>query len=256
MRRFLLAAMLFGAATGAHAADMPDVPFLRGSFTDGLTSSRVNWQGYYVGGQAEYSSAIPKVPGNANADLQRTFVRPPTADYNWQPLGAARSFNNGFGAFAGYNAQFDDVVVGVEANYTHAGIRSVSDSVGYRYLVSNPFDFESLTHSTAIVKQSDFGSARLRGGYAVGCFLPYAFLGAGFGSQTIDRSVSAFPDPIAIATTSASKSKMVYGYTAGAGVDMMLIGGLFARAEYEYRRVTTDVESNVNTVRLGLGYKF
>jgi outer membrane immunogenic protein len=256
MRRFLLAAMLFGAATGAHAADMPDVPFLRGSFTDGLTSSRVNWQGYYVGGQAEYSSAISKVPGNANADLQRTFVRPPTADYNWLPLGAAHSFNNGFGAFAGYNAQFDDVVVGVEANYTHAGIRSVSDSVGYRYLVSNPFDFESLTHSTAIVKQSDFGSARLRGGYAVGCFLPYAFVGAGFGSQTIDRSVSAFPDPIAIATTSASKSKMVYGYTAGAGVDMMLIGGLFARAEYEYRRVTTDVESNVNTVRLGLGYKF
>jgi opacity protein-like surface antigen len=256
MRRFLLAAMLLGVASSAGAADMPDIPILRGSFTDGLTSSRANWQGYYVGGQAEYGSAISKVPGDANADLQRTFVRPPTADYNWQPLGMAHSFNNGFGAFAGYNAQFDDVVVGVEANYTHAGIRSITDSVGYRYLASNPFAFESLTHSTAIVKQSDFGSARLRGGYVVGCFLPYAFVGAGFGSQTIDRSVSAFPDPIAIATTSASKSKMVYGYTAGAGVDMMLIGGLFARAEYEYRRVTTDVETNVNTVRLGLGYKF
>jgi outer membrane immunogenic protein len=106
------------------------------------------------------------------------------------------------------------------------------------------------------VKQSDFGSARVRGGYVMGCFLPYAFVGAGFGSQTVDRSVSAFPDPIAIATTSASKSKMIYGFTAGGGVDMMLLGGLFVRAEYEYRRVTSDIETNVNTVRLGLGYKF
>jgi len=255
MRRLLLAAMMFGAVTGARAADMPDLPILRGSFSDG-PATRVNWQGWYVGGQAEYSSAIPKVPGNANADLQATFVRPPTAAYNWQPLGEPHSFNNGFGAFAGYNAQFDDVVVSLEANYTHAGIRSVANAVGYRYLKDDPFTFESLTNSTAIVKQSDFGSARVRAGYVMGCFLPYAFVGGGFGSQTIDRSVSAFPDPIAIARTSASKSKMIYGYTAGAGVDMMLIGGLFARAEYEYRRVTADVESNVNTVRLGLGYKF
>jgi len=36
----------------------------------------------------------------------------------------------------------------------------------------------------------------------------------------------------------------------------MLVGGLFARAEYEYRRITTNFESNVNTVRAGLGYKF
>jgi opacity protein-like surface antigen len=28
------------------------------------------------------------------------------------------------------------------------------------------------------------------------------------------------------------------------------------RAEYEYRRVTSDIETNINTVRAGLGYKF
>jgi len=27
-------------------------------------------------------------------------------------------------------------------------------------------------------------------------------------------------------------------------------------AEYEYRRVTSDIETNINTVRAGLGYKF
>ena len=52
MRRFLLAAAISGAVSGAQAADMPDLPFLRGAFTDGLTSAKVNWQGFYVGGQA------------------------------------------------------------------------------------------------------------------------------------------------------------------------------------------------------------
>jgi outer membrane immunogenic protein len=37
---------------------------------------------------------------------------------------------------------------------------------------------------------------------------------------------------------------------------VMVTGGLFLRAEYEYRRVTSDFESNINTVRAGLGYKF
>jgi len=36
----------------------------------------------------------------------------------------------------------------------------------------------------------------------------------------------------------------------------MLVGGLFVRAEYEYRRVTSDIETNINTVRAGIGYKF
>jgi len=48
----------------------------------------------------------------------------------------------------------------------------------------------------------------------------------------------------------------VYGYSLGFGVDIMLTGGLFARVEYEYLRVTSNFESNVNGVHVGLGYKF
>ena len=36
----------------------------------------------------------------------------------------------------------------------------------------------------------------------------------------------------------------------------MLVGGLFMRAEWEYQRVTSNVESDINTIRLGIGYKF
>ena len=40
MRRLLLVAVMCGAASGAQAADMPDLPFLRGSFTEGLSSAK------------------------------------------------------------------------------------------------------------------------------------------------------------------------------------------------------------------------
>ena len=254
MRRFLLVAVMCGAANIAQAADMPDLPFLRGGLTDGLISNKVNWQGYYIGGQASYGSVTSKVAPSANTDLQSSFGPPTGVGYNWQQLPNAHSNTTGFGGFFGYNSQWDDVVVGLEANYIHDGIRSISDSFGVRY--NADLSFQSLTHSTAVVKLSDFGSLRVRGGYVMGCFLPYLFVGTGFGGQTVDRTISAFPYPVLPGTSAASKTKLVYGYSAGAGLDVMLVSGLFMRAEYEYRRVTSDIESNINTVRLGLGYKF
>src|SRR5262245_33970204 len=120
MRRFMLVAAMLGSVSAAQAADMPDLPILRGAFTDGLTSSRTNWQGYYIGGQADYGTITSKISPSINADMQATFVSPgPT--YNWQPLTAAPSTSAGYGAFAGYNGQWDDVVLGIEANYSHFG---------------------------------------------------------------------------------------------------------------------------------------
>src|SRR3974390_256213 len=66
MRRFLLLAMICGAVSGAHAADLPDMPILRG--TQGLSTPTVNWQGFYVGGQAGYGSSSEYFNGS-NANL-------------------------------------------------------------------------------------------------------------------------------------------------------------------------------------------
>jgi opacity protein-like surface antigen len=247
------AVVMCGAVSTAQAADMPDLPILRGAFTDGLTSSRPNWQGYYVGGQADWGSITSKVSPAVNSDLRATFVTPGPA-YTWAPVTYPKGSNGGFGAFAGYNSQWDDVVIGVEANYIHFGFKNTSAGAGYTYNGSN--SIIATTYNGATVSVSDFGSLRLRAAYAVGCFLPYAFIGGGVGSQTIDRFAAAYPAPVLTATTSASKTKLVYGYSAGVGFDVMLVGGLFARAEYEYQRVTADFESNINTVRAGLGYKF
>ncbi|WP_061020562.1 porin family protein [Bradyrhizobium sp. CCH5-F6] len=253
MRRLLLAAAMLGTVSAAHAADMPDLPILRGSFTDGLTTSAVNWQGYYVGGQGDYGTITSKISSSINSDMQSTFVTPGPA-YNWQPLAAATSNSGGYGVFAGYNGQWDDVVMGIEANYIHGGFKSTSRSVGQTF--NNVNALIATTASSAVVGISDFGSLRVRAGYAWGCFLPYAFIGGGVGYQTVDRYASASPSPVLPATTYASKDKLVYGYSAGLGVDAMLVGGLFFRAEYEFQRVTADIESNINSVRAGLGYKF
>ena len=45
-------------------------------------------------------------------------------------------------------------------------------------------------------------------------------------------------------------------YSGGLGVDINLIGGLFMRAEWEYARFTSSVDTSINNVRAGLGYKF
>ena len=56
MRRLLLAAVMLGTVSAAHAADLSDLPILRGSFTDGLSKTSHNWDGAYVGGGAGYTA--------------------------------------------------------------------------------------------------------------------------------------------------------------------------------------------------------
>ena len=59
-----------------------------------------------------------------------------------------------------------------------------------------------------------------------------------------------------LSAAEAQHNHLLYGYSAGLGVDVNLIGGLFLRAEWEYLRFTTVTDVNINTVRAGLGYKF
>jgi opacity protein-like surface antigen len=246
MRRIFLAAMMFGAATAAHAADMPD--FLRGSLPAG-PAPVANWQGWYIGGQGSYGTDTAQVSPSLNNDLRAQPVPPPGFHYTWANLSQAKDVAPGYGAFAGYNAQWDDVVAGFEANYMHTNYAALTTAVGV-----DPTG--AITTSRALVSLTDFGSIRLRAGYAIGCFLPYLYAGAGLGSQTIDRSVSAVPTPVNTATFSNTKDSLVYGYSAGFGVDVLMTAGLFMRAEYEYQRVTASTETTINSGRLGIGYKF
>jgi outer membrane immunogenic protein len=265
MRRVLLAAAMFAMSASAQAADMPD--FLRGSLDGSATT--VNWQGFYVGGQAGYGTADMTFSGSTAPivnNLLAGTVLNPGGSISSLPLGGKVSVHgDGFGGFAGYNSQWTDVVLGVELSYLHASFNGGASGSAARFFTdANGFTDTVTNQSSSSISISDMGTFRVRGGYAVGCFLPYLFGGIALGQANIVNSAHVFGTqvmgaqniPFNLSATNGSFSHMIYGYSAGLGVDINLVGGLFMRAEWEYVRFTDQVDVNINTVRAGLGYKF
>ena len=272
MRRFLLVAVVFGLASGAQAADMPD--FLRGSLSDGLTTSRVNWGGFYLGGQAGYGTSNMNFTGATRSVAARLMsgleMEQEEQVSSWPIMGKVSTHGEGLGGFAGYNSQWDDVVLGVEFNYMHGKFGgSQTDSMARFFTLSSGYTDSVTYQGTATMAISDMGTLRARAGYAYGSFLPYVFGGVALGQADIIRTAhiygtqvnpNAAPGftnvPFDVSATDANNSHLIYGYSGGLGVDMMLCAGLFLRAEWEYVRFTSSVDTSVNTVRVGLGYKF
>src|ERR1700688_4118834 len=137
MRRFVLAAMMFGAVSGAHAADMPD--FLRGSLPAGPAPTR-NWSGWYAGGQVGYSAMASdfsnSIAGLSNFIFRDSVLQQPTSQFNL--LAKTTTQATGFGAFVGRNYQWDDLVFGVEANYNYINSLSTSTSASNSLAIVNP----------------------------------------------------------------------------------------------------------------------
>lgn len=275
MRRFVLAAVMFGAASGAWAADMPDLPVLRGAFTEGLSTSKVNWQGYYFGIQGGYGSSDENFSGS-NRDMLAALIsnnviqEMGVAQWN---LGFGRQSSRapGYGAFTGYNWQWDDVVLGLEASYLHGSFGGVSTA--FKALRSSAALSDGFFHSVSVTSSSaiaisDMATFRARAAYSFGCFLPYAFAGFALGNANITRSVlvtdgvnsttalGPFAPLQPLSADDAVHNHLIYGYTAGLGIDVNLVGGLFLRGEWEYVRFSAAIDTSINTVRAGLGYKF
>jgi len=279
MRRLLLAAVMFGAASCAQAADMPD--FLRGPLPGG-PSPIVNWRGFYIGGQAGYGASDENFSRSnstmLNALLDHNVIQEMDVA-NWNlGLGKDSARAPGYGAFTGYNWQWDDVVAGLEVSYLHGSFGGKSTAskalVSGSALSDHNFHDVSVVSSSAI-SISDMATFRARAGYAYGSFLPYVFGGVALGNADITRTVTIEdnfaptfagavascrsqtpPVCVTLSATDAVHNHLVYGYTAGLGMDVNLVGGLFLRAEWEYIRFTSTVDTNINTVRAGLGYKF
>jgi opacity protein-like surface antigen len=275
MRSLVLAVVVSCVVSAAHAADLPDLPILRGGLTEGLSSSRVNWDGYYVGAQGGYGSSDENFNGSTTnltaALLANTVIESEMGVSSWNPgLGKKSGRSAAWGVFAGYNSQWDDVVLGVEGSYMHSKFGGSASST--RSLISPHPLSDGLIHGVAVtptsqISISDMATIRGRAGYAMGCFLPYAFFGLALGNADIGQTVTvkdvAFDPatntvgaPVTLSASNLVHNHLIYGYSAGLGVDVNLIGGLFARAEYEYVRFTSTVDTSINTARVGLGYKF
>ena len=271
MRRFLLSVVMCVVVSAAQAADLSDLPILRGAYTEGLSTSKVNWQGVYFGGQGGVGTSEMNFTGVTQQLASRLLVN--TAIENFGgiaelPLGSKTAVHgNGIGAFIGYNSQWDDIILGVELNYIHGkyGGSQTNSSVPRFFGAGGDFTDSVVSQSIASVSISDMATLRARAGYAWGVFLPYVFGGVALGHADIVRTALVFgvqssPTlgnfPFDISSTDAQNNRLIFGYSAGLGVDVMLISCLFLRAEWEYVRLATVIDTNVNTLNVGLGYKF
>jgi opacity protein-like surface antigen len=291
MRRFLFAAIAVGVASGAQAADMPELPVLRGSF-----SPTTSWDGWYAGGTASYNSAADDFSGSltglTNFIFRDSVLEAPTSGLS--ALGKATTQGTGFGAFVGRNWQWDDVVLGVEANYHYTSKLSASTSSSLGPLLftnppgENPPPGFSDTYSVTLAGAAsatlqDMLTFRGRAGWVWNDFMPYMFGGLAVGRMDVTRTVTStvekqvnqtvttagggttviigpfVPVPSVSLTMSQGRSNnFVPGWTAGMGFEYRLYAGLFARAEYEHIGFAPveNVNVTVNTARVGLGYKF
>ncbi len=180
-----------------------------------------DWTGFYVGAHAGYKW------GGGYYDQFNDFY-----------------FTNGViaGPFAGFNWQFRQVVLGIEADWGWA---------------SNSFAATNFNPGFS-AKLNSLGSVRGRLGVAIDRFHLYATAGFALASQTY----SPLGGPgIAPAT------RLHAGWIAGFGVEAMITPNLVARAEYlrfDPGQRTYDIglggyQADVrpgNIVRVGLAYKF
>lgn len=275
MRRLMVVAAMIAVAQSAQAADLPDfsdLPVLRGSYQDGIVP---RWQGFYVGGQAAYGSSDHNFNGAtrdiAAQQLALTTVEQVLGVSTWPVIGGKISHqNNAFGAFAGYNTQWDDVVIGLDASYMHGNFGAAARGNMSRQITSNDVNYSADATSVASIKYTDVLTLRARAGYAIGSFLPYAFGGVALGladsvrSSTI-RSTGTYVGTgtptisdydVTYSNTEAKHGRLMTGYTFGVGAEAMLFGNFFARGEFEYIRFSGPIDTSINTVRGGLGYKF
>ncbi|MGB3867066.1 MAG: outer membrane beta-barrel protein [Xanthobacteraceae bacterium] len=269
MRKLLIAGMMFGAMQGAQAADLP---ILRGALPDTYGPQVVNWEGVYIGGHAAVGESDMNFKGatqDVAAHLLAYSAIEAAAGVSSWPVGSkASARGDGFGGFIGYNSQWDDVVLGVEANYLHGKFGGTqTESMGRSFVDGHGYSDDITYTSTATMRLTDIGTFRGRAGYAFGAFLPYMFGGLALGQADIVRTASITGSqrkpgatidyiPVDLSKTEGKYSHLVYGYTAGLGVDVNLMAGLFLRAEWEYIRFTAPIDTAVNTVRAGIGYKF
>jgi len=296
MRRFLLAAAVFGLACGAQAADMPD--FLRGSLPASSAPTR-NWDGWYAGGEIGYTSADMDF-GHTTATLTNFMLRDSVLQApigQWSLFSKNHAQATGFGGFVGRNYQWDDLVFGVEANYNY--VNSLSSSVTNsmsRGIVnpagSNPpaghtYTYNMTLAGNAALQVKDVMTFRGRAGWAYDNFLPYIFGGVAVGRMSVSRQASVtgnLQDDYDVTTTvvvgsttinntvhhtdlygltplsqtEARANDFVVGWTGGLGLEYMLWGNVFMRGEWEYIKFVSvkDTAVTMNSARLGVGYKF
>ena len=140
LRRLLPAfALMSGLLSPALAADY-DLPILRGSsqpvaplapVTTVGPATFTRWSGFYFGGDsasAIHCTTFPPQPSRSCIQLARATRENEFAPSQLQLLGRGADSAFGGGGFLGYNTQWQDLIIGVEADYTRTSLSVTAPS--------------------------------------------------------------------------------------------------------------------------------
>src|SRR5581483_2669691 len=243
LRSLLCGVVLMGMAGEACAADMPD--FLRGSQTTIDASGPTRWDGFYFGGQVgatwsgtDFSGATQSLVAFI---LRNTTIEREEQVSKWTTLGKYEANGFSYGAFFGWQKQFDNVVVGFEGNYNRTDLRaSSSDSMRRLFTTSEGRQNDVTVIASSQSHVTDFGTLRIKGGWAVDCFMPYGFVGLAIGRMDVTstaRVIASGFDPTGAnppysldqSNSNAVQAGLAYGYTAGLGLDYAVMQNVFVR---------------------------
>ncbi len=278
MRWFVFVVAALALAPSAFAADLEILP---GALPVG-PATFTRWSGFYFGGDVGY--------GDANTDFSQATA--PLIAYSlrelaletqdsvstWQVLGKASSSMSAVGGFVGYNTQWQDLILGLEGDFTHSPFTATS--------ASSPLFIQTTAGGNAYnvgvsaggsLHFDDYAELRARAGWVLGSFMPYGFAGAAIGwsdysvtslvqGQQNSASPAYFPcNPglpscidFSYANSAGKSSALMYGFTVGGGLDVALTPNIFLRGEVEFVQFAplADILVSMVSARIGAGIKF
>ncbi len=216
-----------------------------------------NWNGFYAGINAG---------GGLDHFGFKYYVAPPRPGLFSQGSSGITALGpvGGLQLGANYTLPFSQFVAGIEIENSATGISGQTT-------VHSPFQSKLPYSATFATRVDDFGSARLRIGYAFGRLLPYLAAGLTFG--VIETSYN-FSSPLFVnsaVSTAVRSGVFPHVGNGGIGIEYAIDSRFTVRTEYFYefinaRRVVfspgdgTAVSFGTRTayhiVRLGLNYKF
>lgn len=272
LRSLLCGVVLAGLAGEACAADLSDT-LLRGSQTVVNMAGPTRWDGFYFGGQVGGAWSGTDF-ANSTKSLVAFLLRNTTIENenhvsDWTTLGKYDVSGSSYGAFVGYQTQWDNAVVGIEANYNRTNLAMASsDSMRRAFSTSDGYNNDVTVIATSATRITDYGTLRIKGGWALDCFMPYGFAGVAIGRADVTRSARVIASgqsttggaPYSFDQTNAESKTgdFAYGYTAGLGIDYAVLQNVFVRGEYEYVGfgAFNDLKTHIHTVRAAAGLKF
>lgn len=283
MRWVIRALVILALPSSAFAADLSgDFDVLRGTQPVG-PARFTNWAGFYGGGQFSYGDGNVNF-ANATQPLVAFSLRELALESEdgvsqWQVLGKTGQDAIGYGGFFGYNMQWQDMILGVELNYTHTAMKVVSSETPISRMTAAGGDTYNVTiNGSGTFNITDFVQLRARAGWIFDKYLPYGFAGFVLGHANYNLSTLVFGQqnpstpPVvpcnttiapscvdfSFANTASESNALLYGVSVGGGIDVALTPNIFGRAELEYIQFApiSHIVSSIASARVGAGIKF